>query len=249
MSRSMADIKLFIATPAYGCYVTKEYLSAVLMLRVMCAKHKISTCVKLLGNESLIQRARNIIAAEFLKSDCTHLLFIDADINFSPESVIDMLKFDKELVCGIYAKKSYDWNKLQDARLNKIEPLSQALIDFNINIVKETPVVDNRFIKVHDGATGFMLIRRDALQRMYDAYPELECVNDIPSSREEVPTYVAVFDCMIDKDKRNLSEDYAFVRRFQKIGGDVWVDLNCFLGHVGNYSFNPTNPAIVGHFF
>jgi len=236
-------IKLFIATPAYGCYVCKEYLSSLLMLRVLCAKRGISTAVKLLGNESLITRARNVIVAEFLKSDCTHLFFIDADINFAAESVVDMLAADKEVMCGIYSKKSYNWDKLA-LMPNSREPLSQLLLDFNINIISDSPVLQNRFVRIHDGATGFMIIKRAALERMCASYPELQCVNDIPSSRDDVPDYVAVFETMIDKDRRYLSEDYAFCRRFQAIGGEIWCDLNCVLGHVGNYTFSPTDPRI-----
>ena len=242
-------VKLFIATPAYGCYVCKEYLSALLMLRVLCAKNGIETSVKLLGNESLITRARNIIVAEFLKSGSTHLLFIDADINFMAESVLAMLGADKDVMCGIYSKKSYNWDKLALRAAHSREPLSQLLLDFNINIVADTPVIQNRFVRIHDGATGFMLIKRSVLERMYEAFPELTCVNDIPSSRDEIPSYVAVFETMIDpRDRRYLSEDYAFVRRYQSIGGEVWCDLDACLGHIGNYTFSPANSKVVGKF-
>ena len=238
--------KLYIATPAYGCFVCNKYLSSLLMLRVVCARHGISTAVKLLGNESLITRARNVIVAEFLRSDCTHLLFIDADINFSAESVIGMLEADKDVICGIYSKKAYNWDKLTAPNRDSREPLSQVMLDFNINVVRETPVEKNRFVRVLDGATGFMLIKKEVLVSMYEKFPELRCVNDVPSSREEIPAYVAIFETMIDTDGRYLSEDYAFCRRYQSMGGSIWCDLDCVLGHIGTYSFNPSDPRIVG---
>ena len=50
--------------------------------------------------------------------------------------------------------------------------------------------------------------------------------------------YVALFDCMIDKDtKRYLSEDYSFVRRAQQLGHEIWADIASPLCHVGNYMF------------
>jgi hypothetical protein len=45
----------------------------------------------LLGHEPLIPRARSFLADEFLRSDASHLFFIDADIGFDPKAVITML--------------------------------------------------------------------------------------------------------------------------------------------------------------
>ena len=51
--------------------------------------------------------------------------------------------------------------------------------------------------------------------------------------------YHACFDCMIDPTtKRYLSEDYAFCRRWQQIGGKIYADLATTLGHVGNLPFS-----------
>jgi hypothetical protein len=239
--------KLFIGMPAFGCLIAKQTLSSMLILRVVCAKNGIQTHIKMVGNESLITRGRNVITREFLASDCTHLLFIDADINFAAESVIDMLRFDKDVVTGIYAKKAYNWDKLATRDPKNIEPLSQVMLDFNINIIADTPVIDNRFIRVHDAATGFMMIKREIIEKVYEHYrKDLYCINDIPSSRQDTPDYVAVFDTMIDpRDHRMLSEDYAFCRRVQAVHGEVWTDLNCTLGHIGTFSFVSSDPRVV----
>jgi hypothetical protein len=122
------------------------------------------------------------------------------------------------------------------------EPLHMLGLDFNINIVGGSAPVEKGFVKVLDSATGFMLIRRDTLQTMRDSYADtLSCVNDLPGNREDpayLTDYVALFDCMIDKDtKRYLSEDYAFVRRAQQLGIEIWADIASPLCHVGNYMF------------
>lgn len=228
---------LFIATPAYGCFVCKDYLASLIMLRVRCAANGVHTTVKLLGNESLITRARNVMVAEFLKTDCTHLMFIDSDIRFNPDDVLSMLKADKPVLCGIYAKKAFDWGRLSG---RAHEPVMQRMVDFNLNLKQGCRVEENRYIEVRDAATGFMMIRRDVLETMCERYPELLCANDIPWMKDIIPTYHALFDCMIDPvDRRYLSEDYAFCRRWQKLGGEVWADLHCVLGHIGTYSFRP----------
>lgn len=68
-------------------------------------------------------------------------------------------------------------------------------------------------------------------------FPELWCIND--HQGRDFDRYHAVFDCMIDPDsKRYLSEDYAFCRRWQSIGGKIWADIRTTLGHVGNLPFS-----------
>lgn len=236
---------IFIATPAYGCFVCKDYLTSLIMLRVRCAANGIRTVVKLLGNESLITRARNVMVAEFLKSQCTHLMFIDSDIYFNPDNVISMVKADRPVLCGIYGKKSFIWNNLDNPAYNN-EPIQQRMVEFNLNLNQTCAVEEGRYMEVRDAATGFMLIRRDVLETMHERYPELTCKNDIAWMRDEIPEYCAMFDCMIDPvDRRYLSEDYAFCRRWQKIGGKVWADLNCTLGHIGAFNFQSNNPRVV----
>ena len=58
-----------------------------------------------LMNESLITRARNLLAHTFLQSNSTHLMFIDADIGFNANDIISMINVDKDIICGIYPKK------------------------------------------------------------------------------------------------------------------------------------------------
>jgi hypothetical protein len=98
-----------------------------------------------------------------------------------------------------------------------------------------TPIKDG-FAEVLDGPTGFMLIKRDVFTKMHERYPELLCNND--HQNRDLDQYYAVFDCMIDPEsKRYLSEDYAFCRRWQQMGGQIFADCMTVLGHVGNIRF------------
>jgi hypothetical protein len=91
---------------------------------------------------------------------------------------------------------------------------------------------------VLDGPTGFMLIKRSVIEQMYARYtPELKCVND--HINRDFDEYCAIFDCMIDPESRRyLSEDYAFCRRWQMMGGKIYADVTTTLGHVGNLRFS-----------
>jgi hypothetical protein len=227
--------KIYLATPCYGCQMTVVFLASVLGLQGACAQRGVELMVDFIGNESLVERARNILAARFLQSDATHLLFIDADIGFRPETVFRLLELDKDIATAVYPKKAFDWAQVK-AKLEagSEEPVAQMGLDFNINISSAQEAITNGFVRVLDSATGFMLIKRAALQRTVDHYRgELACVNDIQG--QEIREYVAVFACMIDpQSRRFLSEDFSFCRRYQAIGGEIWADIASPLAHIGD---------------
>lgn len=233
---------IYVATPCYGCILNVNYLQSLLALQSACLQRGVSCYIDFIGNESLVQRARNILAARFLQSgdSNTDLLFIDADIGFDPDLVFRLLDMDKDVVTGTYPKKAIDWTGVQNAIAKGFDPRSGGL-DFNLNIKGQNATVENGFTEVLDSATGFMMISRSALSKMANRYRDtLHCVNDIQGGGDNrVDTYVAVFDCMLDPDtKRYLSEDYAFCRRWQQMGGKIWADVITPLVHVGNYVYN-----------
>jgi hypothetical protein len=130
------------------------------------------------------------------------------------------------------------WDQAREAAENGDER-NMALISSSLvaNIGATKRSVVNGFVEVLDGPTGFMMISREALTRMHEHYPELNCKND--HQNRDFDEYCAIFDCMIDPDsKRYLSEDYAFCRRWQQMGGKIYADCNTTLGHVGNLPFS-----------
>ena len=95
--------KLFIATPMYGGMAHGMYVKSCLDLQAVMAKYGVETRFSFLFNESLITRARNYLVDEFLRSDCTHLLFIDSDIHYNPQDVIHVT-FMRTLIPSLIAK-------------------------------------------------------------------------------------------------------------------------------------------------
>lgn len=237
--------RLYVATPCYGCQMSTMFMVSLMQLQTQCSQRGIDCFCDFVGNESLITRARCVLTARFLKSNSTHLLFIDADIGFNPDAVFRLLDSNKDIGTAVYPKKSYNWEevtrKLSDPGCT--EPVQMMGLDYNINLVGTKGSVDNGFVKVLDSATGFMLVKRSVLESMASHYSkDLLCVNDLPGDRSDpgYPTeYVALFDCMIDPESRRyLSEDYAFSRRAQALGFEVWADVTAPLCHVGNYTFS-----------
>jgi hypothetical protein len=190
-------------------------------------------------NESLVHRARNLAVARFYhRSTADLFLFIDADIHFDPEAVLRLIKSGHDVSVAAYPKKCVNFDQAEaSVKADDKKDLNRAASSLVMNFKYANSPVMNGFTEVLDGPTGFMLIKREVFTKMFERFPELNCVND--HANTDLKNYCAVFDCMIDPDtKRYLSEDYAFCRRWQQMGGRIFADVLTTLGHVGNIRFH-----------
>ena len=243
---------IFIATPCYGGQLGEPYFRSMMRFAILCNKYDIKYTISTLANESLITRGRNTLVSFFMENpEATHLFFIDADIEFNPEDILRMVAYDKPIVVGAYPKKAVNWNSIiQAAREDETETAetieghsSNYVVNFdfikdsNGNRTGQVQIVDN-LVKLKDAGTGFMCIQKDVIQQMFDKMPETKYVNDINVDAKFEPFMYALFDCIIDPESRRyLSEDYTFCRRWQNMGGEVWLDPRTALNHVGHYTF------------
>jgi hypothetical protein len=231
--------KVFLSTPCYGGLCLEPYMTSVLKLQILLIRENIQLMIDTTENESLVHRARNVSIGRFMqKTDADFFMFVDADVEFEPEAVVRLLKSGHDISVACYPKKCIFWDQAQKAVENNdnrnMAMLSSSLV---VNIGAASRPIENGFIEVLDGPTGFMLIKREVIQKMSEHYPELNCVND--HQNRDFETYCAIFDCMIDPvSRRYLSEDYAFCRRWQQMGGKIHADVNTTLGHVGNLPFS-----------
>jgi hypothetical protein len=243
--------KLFVATPMYGGQCAGMYTRSIADLAAICAKYEIPLQLYYLFNESLITRARNYCADEFLRSDATHLMFIDSDIGFNPQDVIALLALqddesEYDIIGGPYPKKCISWEKIKiavDKGFADEDPnnLEKFVGDYVFNPkggLKEIPI--NKPVEVMELGTGFMMIRRKTFGIYKEAYPHLSYKPDhvrtaaFDGSRE----IHAYFDCIIDPvSKRYLSEDYMFCYNTEKAGMKVWLCPWMSMQHVGSYNF------------
>lgn len=231
--------KVFLSTPCYGGLCLEKYMSSVIKLQILLMKEQIELMIDTTENESLVHRARNVSVGRFMqKTDCDYLMFIDADIDFDPQAVVRLVKSGHELSVACYPKKVVMWDQAAQAVRNgddrDMEMLSSSLV---VNIGATRRTIEDGFVEILDGPTGFMLIKRSVFKKLEEKFPELWCKND--HQNRDFDDYHAAFDCMIDPESRRyLSEDYAFCRRWQQVGGKIYADVNTTLGHVGNLPFS-----------
>ena len=244
---------IFVATPMYGGMNHGLYAKACLDLQALCMAYGIQVKFSFLFNESLITRARNYLVDEFIhRSDCTHLLFLDSDIHFSPQDVIALLALDKDVIGGPYPKKAIKWRSVKKA-LQKNPDLDAQLLekvtgDYVFNPVKGTAQFTvTEPLDVLQIGTGFMMVKREVFDKYAEEFPHLHYKPDhIGQANFDGSRYIhAFFDTVIDpKSHRYLSEDYMFCQNAREIGFKVWLCPWMKTTHVGTYGFQGDLPAV-----
>lgn len=205
---SVGRFKPMICTPCYGGLLTQHYLHGYADLVTSLQRGKVEYVPLVFGGESLITRARNRAVMEFLKTDCTHLLFIDADIGFGAEDVRKLVMMNEEVVCGAYPLKHVDWSGVYNAA-RKGEPAERlatygtcyaanffpnATHGGRLDVLKRNGF---SYVDVQDAATGFLLIARPAIERIVERFrSSIEYESDYWPNQGEI--HFNIFDARID---------------------------------------------------
>jgi hypothetical protein len=221
-------------------------------LSALAVKYGIELRYYYLFNESLITRARNYCVDEFMRSDSTHLLFIDSDIGFNANDVITMLALQSDeseydILCGPYPKKCISWEKIKHA-------VDKGVADDDPNVLErfvgdyvfnpkgnQSSIPISEPVEVLEIGTGFMMVSKKAMTKFYDSYkdqysykPDHVRTEHFDGSREILQFFQAEIDPV---SKRYLSEDYWFCQKAQEINLRTWFCPWMKLQHVGTYIF------------
>src|SRR5580658_1461179 len=235
-----AAINLVVATPCFGGQISVLYAASLFKLQTLLRTYRdINLKLIFKDGDALITRARASLLSQFLDDpSATHLLFIDADIGFEPDQVVRLIECGADMCAAVYPIKRIDWQRMKNA-LSGAQPNPAASLQYALEVEDPNAVIANSgFIKVRYAGTGFLMIRRAALERMCAHYPQLRYKRDHSiDAATESDNRFALFECAIAEDGTYLSEDFAFCKRWTDMGGEIWADLNSKLNHVGPMAF------------
>lgn len=231
---------LMVAIPCYQGNVHVKCMESVMTLSNILKDLSIKMEFFTITFESLIPRARNVCASHFLNSNCTHLLFIDADIMFNPTDVVKMLNHKKPIVTGSYPKKALKFELIKEAANNSesIQEFIAKSVNYASNFKKDGEV-KNTLVEVLDAPTGFMLISRPVFTKLMHNYPEIKYTNDIHAYKQyEHKGYMYDFFKSCVTEGRYLSEDYGFCRLWQNLDNSkIFIDFSIKLIHIGQFYY------------
>jgi hypothetical protein len=236
---------LCVATPCFAGNITQAYHTSMMELAADMAARGIGFSAIYTAGDSLITRARNRLVNRFLAQPLwSHLMFIDADIGFSPDQVVRLLDSGHRVAGGIYPLKNVFWDRIAAGPMSAAARQARSLE--YVGGSGDAPREDARgFLAVDYVGTGFLMIARPTLEHLCARFPETRYFTDDATDKDyfkrdgvRVPKY-ALFDTRIDhKTGRYLSEDYAFCELCREAGEQVWADLTSRLDHVGFTTFS-----------
>lgn len=235
---------LFVATPMYGGQCTGHHAIGLAHIVTMSFKTNLRVFYSFMMNESLITRARDSLAHDFIKSDYSHLLFLDADIGFNAFDIPAMIKADKDIICGLYPKKEINWNKVKKAIDKGVagKELERYTGEFVVRLVNATHTtgVVTEPLEIECGGTGFMLIHRRVFEGLLDKVPtytsDMYVATDTVREKKVIHQF---FDTSICPKTNNLlSEDYHFCALAREHGFKIFAAPWAKLTHTGAYTFN-----------
>jgi len=258
-AEELKKTKLFVATPMYGGMSHGLYVKSCLDLQTTMMRYGVEVKFSFLFNESLITRARNYLVDEFLRTDFTHLLFIDSDIHYNPQDILALIALDKDVIGGPYPKKSINWNNIAETArkhpdLNPKE-LENLVGEYVFNVVQGTQQFSvSEPLEVMEIGTGHMLVKRHVFDKMAAEYPTIKYKPDhVGQAHFDGSRYIhAYFDTVIDTidsivgggSERYLSEDYMFCQMWRKMGGQIYLCPWMRTQHIGTYAFTGNMPAV-----
>ena len=211
--------KIYIGLPVYSGIEPKFFVNFLdLMIK---RREGVTLEIETVAGESLVPRARNRLAAMFLKTDCDHLMFLDVDLVFSADSIIKLMQHDDyDIWGGLYGIKNPNRVRWCANRLDGVE-------------------VDqfSGMLEVKHLGTGLMLIKRRVLERMRDERPEIAYINESKDGKNE-ETMWDFFQCGVRKDldgkMRYFSEDWCICHHAREMGMKTYADTSVLAGHVGS---------------
>ena len=238
----LAEHPLMVASPQYGGMCSSIFVKGLSDLAIVGTRYGLPIGTCLLMNESLITRARNTCADVFMNSKFQHMIFIDADIGFVAQDVLELLILqiqnpEYEIIGAPYKVKSITEDRYAFQMTAKNAKVATDL-------VSSVPEGITEPIEVSGIATGFMMIRREVFEKFKAAFPQYEYIVDTltEGSYDHAPAVgnrlTQYFQAEIDKSSGHyLSEDYWFSRRCQEIGIRTWLCPWMHLRHAGTHIF------------
>lgn len=206
------------ATPSLDHKVSLDFLNSVLDVRLLLAQRSIPHAFLQIGGDCFVAKARNKLATWFLRNhpEATDLFFLDDDIGFPAQKVIDFLERDVDFLAGIYPKKT-------------------DRLDFPVTLASNgigELIERNGLIQAHAVSAGFLRMRRDVVERLAQSSTIFK--DSIGGSAEE---FYNIFETGRGADGFFWGEDYTLCQKWASMGGEIWVDPDVAFKHRGQKSW------------
>jgi hypothetical protein len=220
-SFNLAGRKIMIGLPTYDYKVSARLAISLASFCVQAQQHGVLIQMANISGCSVVSRVRNLIAKEFVESDCTDLMFIDSDINFDAGDIFRLMAWNidpkKGIVAGIPVAR-----KKGKVFISTLEHDEDGNVSMNAM----------GLVRAKRAATAFMLIRREVFLKMKETHPEW-----LYRDEQRVGDEIYSFFDFKSTPEGYIGEDFLFCDRARELGFEVWIDPTIKLGHMGIEEF------------
>lgn len=235
--------KILIATPAYGNAFYSPYVQSVLKLVRSMYQQGWDYTFFSLSYAEIVESRNYLLTYWFDKTDATHILFLDADMGFGPDLILDMVQLNQPVVGAVYPKRNINLRRIAELAAAG-EPVGRAVGKAHEFVVRLLPkgtrtTPKSGFLEVAGCGSGILLIQRSCIELLLKRVPGI--VGDAkslpPALTKDLRRVIRAFDIVYDGGQR-LSEDYSFCHRWRhSCGGSIWAATNHEITHFGQQEF------------
>lgn len=241
-----------IGTPAYGGTFMGNYEMAMSETRRWAQKIGLQIIPQFLFGATYIDLARNYISNAFLKSDCTHLFMIDADVGWIPNNFFELILCDTSIISGLYPKRAINWTAVANAVRAGVPDhlLSHCAGDFPITPMPGKDItLGHEPQEVFSVPTGFTCFSREVFEsyaKHLDAIPSRKCTQ---GSKGDFG-YQFFYTGMIEQEGKWGwdGEDNHFCRDLRTLGIKSYIAPWVSCTHFGPSMFEACWPCSIGHY-
>lgn len=204
--------KVMLATPTYD-KLGAAYTEALFHSSAALSQAGIAAELCILSGDCHVDDARNFLVRNYLESDCTDLVFLDADVAWPERHLVELCQYDRDVVAGLYPLKSRQEN-------------------FPVRLLPGTQRAEgDGLLEVESVPTGFLRIRRSVLEKLAERAPKYNRPDD---PRGPVPL---IFERTLE-DQTRWGGDYTFCRKWRAMGGRIYIAPEMVLDHYGDMLFS-----------
>lgn len=217
--------QIFVAVPSGRSLITGQTTSTLVTLTRVLVGHNMMGGFGQLSFPDVAE-VRNIFLTiwyDAVKS--SHILFIDDDMAFDPQLVLDMVAMDKPLVGALCPKRKLPIEFAGRAKAGECR-------------------IVNGFMEVDGIGGAIMLIRRDCIDAMIAKYPDIIDTVTVKNhaareilAHHKIERLIRSFDHLFIEGEK-FSEDLSFCLRHKQASPEpIWANITHAVTHVGAHEF------------
>lgn len=228
-------MRVMLATPTLFRVPTVEYQMSVMKTMNLLMNHGIALDTCFVGGDAFISKARNGLVQSFIETWKTDhaadvMVFMDDDQAWDENAFLRMVLDTHEVIAAAVPKK-------MDAPEGEAQIFNNVMLDTD---EKGACFIENGMLRATQVGSGFMVIKRTAIEKLIAAYPQRYA----PGDGGLHPLHYNLFEAKIIWDEKDpmvtgqfWGEDLQFCKKWCALGEKIWIFPDCTMEHVGRKSW------------